>query len=196
MINSDSKVLNNIKFTIDLRESRSNKKVSKNKTKLSLIKNKLKDKNIKKFQKMTYFKIIIIQLIKKDSKKIIKKDCSSKNRIIKQYKYSPSETKTLTGERKIKAIYSKIINDANIINKNKNKNKKSKEKEIVFNNINKNKKNNSTGIRLSYKNIPYYLHSINSIKSKKDKLNQNNKNKKNKFKYNFNYLYHHNMNNN
>lgn len=202
LINSDSKVLNNIKFTIDLRESRSNKKVSKNKnkTKLSLIKNKLKDKNIKKFQKITYFKSPKLNnnnpINKKDSKKIIKKDCSSKNRIIKQYKYSPSETKTLTGERKIKAIYSKIINDANIINKNKNKNKISKEKEIVFNNINKNKKNNSTGIRLSYKNSPYYLHSINSIKSKKDKLNQNNKNKKNKFKYNFNHLYHHNMNNN
>ena len=100
------------------------------------------------------------------------------------------------GEKKIKEIYSKIANEANIINKNKYKILKEKE------NINQiyldtSKKNNSIGIRKSYKKNPYCLHSINSEKNNyKYKLTSNNKYKKNIFKFKCNHLYHHNKNNN
>ena len=201
LINSDGKILNNINFTIDLRENDNNNKHINNNSKLGIFKNKLKENgNIKKFQKIISFKSKKFtinnnkennnKLInRKNTKKIVKKDCSTKNRIIKQNKNSPIKTNTIVGEKKIKAIYSNIINDANLINKNKNK--ILKENEIYLNKNNVNKKNNSTGIRDSFKNSTYYLHSINSINSIKTKKNfiisNNNK---------YNQLYLHKMNNN
>ncbi len=151
--------------------------------------NNIKENNIKENNN----KILINNNIKSK----IKKECLTKNRIIKQNKNSPIKAKTIAGEKKIKHIYTNIINDANLINENKNKNKRSKEKEIYLNkHLNKNdanKKNNSTGIRESFKNSIYYLHSINSIKNKNNNIN-NIASNNNKYKYN--HIYIHKMNNN
>ena len=212
LINSDGKILHNINFTIDSKESKNNKQINNiNSKKLKLMKNKFKEnENIKKFQKVILFKTKMFKITnnnnknnnniinKNNSKNKIKKEYSTKNRIIKKNKNSPSKTKTILGEKKSKAIYSKIISDANLINENKSKNKFSKEKEKSINNNikkndNNNKKNNSTGFRFSYKNSPYYLHSMSSIKSNKKNINNF---ETSCFKFNYNQLYHHKMKNN
>ena len=190
LINSDRKLTHNINFTKDFREHNNNKIIKIDCNKLKLIKKKLKEnENKKEFQKIISFRTFKFKnnnnnlKNKKYSKKYLNKDSSTKNRIIK-HKNLESKTKTIIGERNVRAIYSKIINDANIINENKNK--KSKKKEI-YTNININKKNinniNNMGIRQSYRNSPYYLHSINSIKTKKNIIN-NHKNNYNKLYYN------------
>ena len=117
LINSDVKTSNNINFTIDLREDSNTKKIKKNKySKLGIIKSKLKDNgNIKKFQKIISFKAKKFKinnnkennnkennnkennckennnkiLINNNIKNKIKKECPTKNRIIKQNKNSP-----------------------------------------------------------------------------------------------------------
>jgi len=105
---------------------------------------------------------------------------------------SSSKTKTLEGEKKIKSIYSKVMTDEKY-KSNKYKNSKEKGQEKYLNkNDNNTKKNNSTGVRQTYKNSPYYLHSINSIKPKK---NNNTGNGNYNFKYNYNQLYHHKLKN-
>ena len=201
LINSDRKLTHNINFTKDLREHKNNKTIKIiESNKLKLLKNKLKEnENNKKFQKIISFKTMKFKInnnnlknkknSKKNSKKDSKKDSITKNRIIKQKKNLQSKTKTIIGEKKISGIYSKIINDANIIKDNKNK--RSKEKDIYTNrSVNKYDKNNDNNIliRQSYKNSPYYLHSINTVKDHKN--NNLNYNYKNNFKYDYNQLYH------
>ena len=203
VINSDGKMLHNINFTIDLREN-CNKFNNINSSKLRLIKNNKENDNNKKYKKIiafsdNKFKTNIINNInnniinKKSSKKKDKKEISNKKKRIKKNINSSSKTKTLEGEKKIKSIYSKIIIDEkNKTIKYNNSKEKGQEKYL---NINENttKKNNSTGIRQTYKNSPYYLHSINSIKTKKNNNNLGNGNYN--FKYNYNQLYHHKLNN-
>ena len=194
LINSDRKMTHNINFTKDLKKHKNNKSIQIiDCNKLKFLKNKLKEnEHKKKFKKIISFKTMKFKINnntlknKKYSKKKTNKDSSTKNRIIKQKNNYQSKTKTIIGEKKIKAIYSKIISDANLIKENKNKT--SKEKDIyTYRNINKNEINNDNniGIRQSYRNNPYYLHSINSIKNTKS----NNINK-NKCKYNYNHLIH------
>jgi hypothetical protein len=115
-----------------------------------------------------------------------------------KYKNSPPKTQMLTGQtKKSKAIYTNIVNKANTISKNKYKILKEKENEKEKEILDKNIKNNSTGIRLSYKKCPYYLHSKNSIKiNNKEISKNNNKYNKNIFKNKHNHLYHHNIRNN
>ena len=193
LINSDGKMLHNINFTIDLRENNNIKKMNNiNCSKLKLIKNKLKEnENVKKFKKIISLKTTKLKIKKnnnlmnkKNSSKKVNKENSTQNKITKQKKNSP-KTKTIVGERKVKAIYSKIINDAKLINENKNK--IIKEKDIYLNKYtnkkDKNAKNYSTGARPSFQNSPYFLHSINSIKEKKINCNTHN------FNLNFNQLY-------
>ena len=111
----------------------------------------------------------------------INKGNSTKKRY-KIKKYSPSK---IIIDKKIKAIYSKIDNDENIVKENKNK--------INEKDINKNSaKNNSTGVRQSYKFSPYYMHSINSIKCKKN----NNVIKNDSYNFKYNQLHHHKIKNN
>jgi len=203
VINSDGKMLYNINFTIDLRENCS-KFNNINSSKLRLIKNNKENENNKKYKKIisfndNKFKANIINNInnnimnRKSSKKKAKKEVSNKKKNTKQNMNSSSKTKTLEGEKKIKSIYSKVMTDE----KNKTiKYKNSKEKgQEQFSNKNENntKKNNSTGVRQNYKNCPYYLHSINSIKTKKNNNNLGNGNFN--FKYNYNQLYHHKLKN-
>jgi len=203
VINSDGKMLYNINFTIDLRENCS-KFNNINSSKLRLIKNNKENENNKKYKKIisfndNKFKANIINNInnnimnRKSSKKKAKKEVSNKKKNTKQNMNSSSKTKTLEGEKKIKSIYSKVMTDE----KNKTiKYKNSKEKgQEQFSNKNENNttKNNSTGVRQNYKNCPYYLHSINSIKTKKNNNNLGNGNFN--FKYNYNQLYHHKLKN-
>ena len=203
VINSDGKMLYNINFTIDLREN-CNKFNNINSSKLRLIKNNKENENNKKYKKIisfndNKFKANIINNInnnimnRKSSKKKAKKEVSNKKKNTKQNMNSSSKTKTLEGEKKIKSIYSKVMTDE----KNKTiKYKNSKEKgQEQFSNKNENNttKNNSTGVRQNYKNCPYYLHSINSIKTKKNNNNLGNGNFN--FKYNYNQLYHHKLKN-
>lgn len=210
LINSDGKMSHNVNFTIDLRENNKNKRINNmNDSKLKLIKKKLKEnETIKKFQKIISYKTTKLKINNNSKKKHIitnsnlvnkkynskkkvnnkiNKDNSTKNRIIIKKENSPLKTKTIACEKKINAIYSKIMNDTNLINENKHK---TTEKETNKNRL----KNNSTGIRLSYKNSPYYLHSINSIKSKNVNNNNIKKYDPNNFKYN--QLYHHKLKNN
>ena len=204
VINSDGKMLHNINFTIDLREN-CNKFKNINSSKLRLIKNNKENENNKKFKKIiafndNKFKTNIINnniMNKKSSKKKDKKEVSNKKKSSKQNMNSSSKTKTLEGEKKIKSIYSKVMTDEKK-KSIKYKNSKEKEKEkgqekYLNNNENNTKKNNSTGIRQTYKNSPYYLHSINSIKTKKNNNNLGNGNYN--FKYNYNQLYHHKLKN-
>ena len=203
VINSDGKMLHNINFTIDLREN-CNKFNNINNSKLRLIKNNIENDNNKKYKKIiefsgNKFKTNIINNInnnimnRKSLKKKVKKEVSNKKKSTKQNMNSSSKTKTIEGEKKIKSIYSKVMTDE----KNKTikyKNSKEKGQEKYLNkNDNNTKKNNSTGIRQTYKNSPYYLHSINSIKTKKNNNNLGNGNYN--FKYNYNQLYHHKLKN-
>ena len=203
VINSDGKMLHNINFTIDLREN-CNKFNNINNSKLRLIKNNNENDNNKKYKKIiefsgNKFKTNIINNInnnimnRKSLKKKVKKEVSNKKKSTKQNMNSSSKTKTIEGEKKIKSIYSKVMTDE----KNKTikyKNSKEKGQEKYLNkNDNNTKKNNSTGIRQTYKNSPYYLHSINSIKTKKNNNNLGNGNYN--FKYNYNQLYHHKLKN-
>ena len=204
IINSDGKMLHNIDFTIDLREN-CNKYNNINSSKLRLIKNKKENENNKKFKKIiafsdNKFKTNIYNNIKnnniinrKSSKKSAKKEVSNKKKSTKKNLNSSSKTKTLEGEKKIKSIYSKVMTDEkNKTLKYKNSKEKGQEK-FLNNNDNNTKKNNSTGVRQTYKNSPYYLHSINSIKAKKN--NNNLGNGTYIFKYNYNQLYHHKLKN-
>ena len=203
VINSDGKMLHNINFTIDLREN-CNKFNNINNSKLRLIKNNIENDNNKKYKKIiefsgNKFKTNIINNInnnimnRKSLQKKVKKEVSNKKKSTKQNMNSSSKTKTIEGEKKIKSIYSKVMTDE----KNKTikyKNSKEKGQEKYLNkNDNNTKKNNSTGIRQTYKNSPYYLHSINSIKTKKNNNNLGNGNYN--FKYNYNQLYHHKLKN-
>ena len=203
VINSDGKMLHNINFTIDLREN-CNKLNNINNSKLRLIKNNIENDNNKKYKKIiefsgNKFKTNIINNInnnimnRKSLQKKVKKEVSNKKKSTKQNMNSSSKTKTIEGEKKIKSIYSKVMTDE----KNKTikyKNSKEKGQEKYLNkNDNNTKKNNSTGIRQTYKNSPYYLHSINSIKTKKNNNNLGNGNYN--FKYNYNQLYHHKLKN-
>ena len=203
VINSDGKMLHNINFTIDLREN-CNKFNNINNSKLRLIKNNIENDNNKKYKKIiefsgNKFKTNIINNInnnimnRKSLQKKVKKEVSNKKKSTKQNMNSSSKTKTIEGEKKIKSIYSKVMTDG----KNKTikyKNSKEKGQEKYLNkNDNNTKKNNSTGIRQTYKNSPYYLHSINSIKTKKNNNNLGNGNYN--FKYNYNQLYHHKLKN-
>ena len=204
IINSDGKMPHNINFTIDLREN-CNKFNNIDPSKLRLMKNnKENDENNKKYKKIiafsdNKFKTNIINNIncnvmnKKSSKKKVKKEVSNKKKSTKKNMNSSSKTKTLEGEKKIKSIYSKVMTDE----KNKTikyKNSKEKGQEKFENKKESNtKKNNSTGVRKTYKNSPYYLHSINSIKNKKNNNNLGNENYN--FKYNYNQLYHHKLKN-
>ena len=203
LINSDGKMSHNINFTINLRESYKNKKEINRNSKLKLVKSKLKEsETIKKFQKIISYKTTKFKISDNKNKKHIitnnnlinkknydKKDMSGINKdnstknSYKKKKNSPSNTFI---DKKIKAIYSKIINDANIIKENKN--------QIIEKDINKNNaKNNSTCVRQSYKFNPYYMHSINSIKSKK---NNNNIIKYDAYNFRYNQLHHHKIKNN
>ena len=197
VIYSDGKMLHNINFTIDLREN-CNKFNNLNNSKLRLIKSNKENDNNKKYKKIiafndNKFKTNIINNInnkimnRKSSKKKVKKEVSNKKKSTKQNMNSSSKTKTLEGEKKIKSIYSKVMTDEK--SKNKNSKEKSRKKYFNKNDNNNTKKNNSTGIRQTYKNSPYYLHSINSIKTKKNNNNLGNGNYN--FKYNYNKLYHH-----
>ena len=201
VINSDGKMLHNINFTIDLREN-CNKFNNINNSKLRLIKNNKENDNNKKYKKIiafsdNKFKTNINNINnniinRKSSKKKVKKEVSNKKKNIKQNMNSSSKTKTLEGEKKIKSIYSKVMTDEKY-KSNKYKNSKEKGQEKYLNkNDNNTKKNNSTGVRQTYKNSPYYLHSINSIKPKK---NNNTGNGNYNFKYNYNQLYHHKLKN-
>ena len=203
LINSDGKMPHNINFTINLRESYKNKKQINTNSKLKLVKSKFKEnETIKKFKKIISYKTTKFKINGKKNKKSIitnnnlidkknfdkkimsgiNKDNSTKSSY-KKKKNSPSNTII---DKKIKAIYSTIINDANIIKENKNK--------IIEKDINKNSaKNNSTCVRQSYKFSPYYMHSINSLKSKK---NNNDIIKYDSYNFKYNQLHHHKIKNN
>ena len=202
LINSDGKTTHNINFAINLRKSYKNKKQINTNSKLKLVNSKLKENGtIKKFQKIISYKaakfkingnknkkhiIINKNLInKKHSDKKVMSGINKGNSTKKRYKikkYSPSK---IIIDKKIKAIYSKIDNDENIVKESKNK--------INEKDINKNSaKNNSTGVRQSYKFSPYYMHSINSIKCKKN----NNVIKNDSYNFKYNQLHHHKIKNN
>ena len=174
LINSDRKI-NNVNFTKDLKEKNKKQININSNNNIRFIKTKLEENEIKKFKKIATSKASKFKMnnniknnnliTKNELKDTIKKESSTKNKPTKKAKYFSSNSKIIICKKFKNSIHSKILDKTNIINK----------------------KNNSTGVRQVYKLCPFYLHSINSIKTKKNNTN---------IYSGFNKLFHNKMKNN